>query len=305
MTASATSGGGAPEIARFVTGSGVTLAGEVWGDPQAPPVVLLHGGGQTRHSWRGTAAALAQRNWHILALDQRGHGESDWVADGDYQFDHYVQDFLDVAATLTVPPVLVGASLGGLVGLLSQGERRGELLRALILVDIVPRIEPRGEGQVRHFMAGNPEGFASVEQAADAVARYLPHRPRPQDVSGLKRNLRRRGDRYYWHWDSRMMRSFAGGDSIRERLESAAGNLGVPTLLIRGEISDVVSPQGAREFLRTAPHAEFVEVPGAGHMVAGDSNDIFTSAVVDFLSRLEPLDNQPSDRTGSEQSTHR
>ncbi|MEC9341006.1 MAG: alpha/beta hydrolase [Pseudomonadota bacterium] len=282
--------GAAPGTLGFTTSGGLNLAAQAWGAPDAPPVVLLHGGGQTRHSWRGTAAELARQGWYVLAIDQRGHGESDWVADGNYHFDHYVQDFREIAATLAASPVLVGASLGGLVGLLSQGERRGDFLRALVLVDIVPRIEPRGEGQVRNFMAGNPEGFASVEAAADAVARYLPHRRRPDDISGLKRNLRRRGGRYYWHWDSRMMRSFSSAESIHERLETAATRLDIPTLLIRGEISDVVSPQGAREFLRAVPHAEFVEVPGAGHMVAGDSNDIFTHAVVDFLSRLQNRD---------------
>ncbi len=277
-----------PGSSRFSinTREGLTLVGDSWGARDNPPVVLLHGGGQTRHSWHGTAATLADLGWHVVALDQRGHGESDWADGGDYHFDHYVEDFRHLATTLATPPVLVGASLGGLVGLLSQGERNDELLRALVLVDIVPRIEPRGEGQVRNFMAGNPEGFASVEEAADAVASYLPHRPRPDDVSGLERNLRERDGRYFWHWDSRMMASFARGASIRERLNTAARNLGVPTLLVRGEISDVVSPAGAQEFLNAAPHAEFVEVPGAGHMVAGDSNDIFTAAVVDFLSRL-------------------
>jgi len=265
---------------------GIRLAAEAWGDPANPPVVLLHGGGQTRHSWQGTARALAQRGWYVLAVDQRGHGQSDWAHDGHYSFDDYVQDFRGVVATLASPPVLVGASLGGLVGLLSEGERNGEFLRALVLVDIVPRIERRGEGQVRNFMAGNPRGFASLEEAADAVASYLPHRPRPDDVSGLERNLRLRDGRYYWHWDTRMMQSFAKGASVRERLEAAACALTLPTLLIRGQISDVVSPEGAREFLAAVPHAQFVEVPGAGHMVAGDSNDVFTEAVLGFLSRL-------------------
>lgn len=264
----------------------ITLAAEAWGEQGNPPVVLLHGGGQTRHSWQGTARVLAERGWYVLAVDQRGHGDSDWATDGHYSFDDYVEDFRGIVATLTLPPVLIGASLGGLVGLLSEGERRGQFLRALVLVDIVPRIEPRGEGQVRNFMAGNPRGFASLEEAADAVASYLPHRPRPDDVSGLERNLRLRDGRYYWHWDTRMMQSFARGASVRERLESAARALTLPTLLVRGQISDVVSPQGAREFLDAAPHAEFVEVPGAGHMVAGDSNDVFTEAVLGFLERL-------------------
>lgn len=271
---------------RFTAADGIRLAAESWGDPAGPPVILLHGGGQTRHSWQGTAQRLAGSGWQVLAADQRGHGDSDWTTDGQYSLDDYVDDLRGIVASLARPPVLVGASLGGLVGLLGEGERQAEFLRALVLVDIVPRIEQRGESNVRHFMAGNPRGFATIEEAADAVASYLPHRPRPDDVSGLERNLRLKDGRYYWHWDGRMMQSFARGAAVRERLDAAARALTLPTLLVRGQISDVVSPQGAREFLRTVPHARFVEVPGAGHMVAGDSNDVFTEAVLAFLRRL-------------------
>lgn len=270
----------------FAAADGVRLAAECWGDPADPPVILLHGGGQTRHSWQGTAQRLAGNGWYVLAADQRGHGDSDWAADGYYSLDHYVDDLRRIVASLTRRPVLVGASLGGLVGLLAEGERRRPFLRALVLVDIVPRIEQRGENNVRHFMAGNPRGFASVGEAADAVAGYLPQRRRPDDVSGLERNLRLKDGRYYWHWDGRMMQSFARGAAVRSRLEAAARALTLPTLLVRGQISDVVSPEGAREFLRTVPQAQFVEVPGAGHMVVGDSNDVFTGAVLDFLKRL-------------------
>ncbi|MFZ5492999.1 MAG: alpha/beta fold hydrolase [Pseudomonadota bacterium] len=270
----------------YATADGVRLAAESWGDPAHAPVILLHGGGQTRHSWQGTAQRLARGGWYVLAADQRGHGDSDWAPDGEYSLDDYVDDLRRIVVDLDRAPVLVGASLGGLVGLLGEGERHGEFLRALVLVDIVPRIEQRGERHVRHFMTGNPRGFATLEEAADAVASYLPHRPRPDDVSGLERNLRLRDGRYYWHWDGRMMQSFARGAAVRERLDAAARALTLPTLLVRGQISDVVSPEGAREFLAAVPHAQFVEVPGAGHMVAGDSNDVFTDAVLGFLQRL-------------------
>lgn len=270
----------------FAAADGIHLAAESWGDPAGPPVILLHGGGQTRHSWQGTARRLAGHGWYVLATDQRGHGDSDWAPDGQYHLDDYVDDLHRIVAKLDRAPVLVGASLGGLVGLLGEGERQAEFLRALVLVDIVPRVEQRGEQHVRHFMAGNPRGFATLEEAADAVASYLPHRPRPQDASGLERNLRLRDGRYYWHWDVRMLQSFARGAPLRDRLDAAARALTLPTLLIRGQISDVVSPQGAREFLAAVPQAQFVEVPGAGHMVAGDNNDVFTEAVLDFLRRL-------------------
>ena len=249
-------------------------------------MVLLHGGGQTRASWKGAVTALASRGYRAVSLDLRGHGDSDWSNDGDYQLDRFVDDLAVILPLLGAPAVLVGASLGGLAALLAVGERRLPAT-ALVLVDVTPRIEPMGVGKIRAFMTANPDGFASVDEAADAVAAYLPHRPRPTDTSGLRKNLRLGGDgRWHWHWDPRFMtgaRSVA--DDRGERLEAAARSLGVPTLLIRGGLSEIVSAAGARSFLDLAPHAEFVDVSGADHMVAGDANDAFNAAVIDFIER--------------------
>jgi pimeloyl-ACP methyl ester carboxylesterase len=139
-------------------------------------------------------------------------------------------------------------------------------------------------------------GFASVEEAAAAVAAYNPHRPPPSDLSGLKRNLRQRPDgRWVWHWDPRFLSGQEGSvDETRvsllppERLEAAARALRLPTLLVRGRMSDVLSEEGAREFLEFVPHAEYVDVAGAGHMVAGDRNDIFNDAILRFLDPARP-----------------
>jgi len=277
-----------------VAGAGLELAVDTYGRPANPPVVLLHGGGQTRHSWQSAGRQLASDGWYVLSMDQRGHGESDWSEDGDYRFDHFVEDLRLLIDSLDQPPVLVGASLGGIVGLLTQDELAAEggaqaLFRALILVDIVPQIQQGGEKRVRHFMAGHPQGFATLDEAATAVAKYLPNRRRPSSQEGLRKNLRQHADgRYYWHWDNRMMAAFAraGEGVLYERMQSAASRLTIPTLLIRGELSDVVSAEGAADFLQTVPHAEFVEVEGAGHMVAGDDNDVFVDAVKRFLAKL-------------------
>jgi non-heme chloroperoxidase len=137
-------------------------------------------------------------------------------------------------------------------------------------------------------MRSQPDGFSSLEEAADAVAAFLPHRPRPSDVSGLARNLRLEPDgRYRWHWDPAFMDANRLGEDVErpERFERAAAAVTAPMLLVRGGISEIVSEDGVRAFLRVAPSAEYVDVPGAGHMVAGDRNDIFTAAVVEFLSR--------------------
>jgi non-heme chloroperoxidase len=264
----------------------VVLVGDAHGDSAAPPVVLLHGGGQTRHAWGGTAAALARRGWYALALDLRGHGESTWAPDGDYTLDAFTADLRAVAAALGRRPAVVGASLGGFAALLAEGETPG-VAAAIVLVDIAPRTQPAGVERIVAFMTANPDGFASLEEAADAVAGYVQHRPRPKDLAGLRKNLRLGADgRYRWHWDPRMMSGERriNARSDPDRLEHAARALRVPTLLVRGRMSDVVSEEDARAFLAVVPHARYADVSGAGHMVAGDRNDRFTAAVVEFLA---------------------
>jgi non-heme chloroperoxidase len=271
---------------RLAGRGGLALAADAWGEPEAPPVVLLHGGGQTRHAWGDTAAALAREGWYALALDLRGHGESAWDPDGDYQADAFVADVLAVVESLGRKPALVGASLGGISALLAEGEAPTSICSALVLVDIAPRIERDGALRIIDFMLGRPEGFASLEEAAAAVAGYLPHRRRPRDLAGLQKNLRLGDDgRWRWHWDPAFLRgeSRARPGQDPERLRRAARALRVPTLLVRGRLSDLLSEEGAREFLALAPRARFVDVSEAGHMVAGDRNDLFTDAVVSFL----------------------
>ena len=280
-----------PPVARWELAGrdGLALHADAWGDPSAPPVLLLHGGGQTRHAWGGTAAALAREGWYAVALDLRGHGDSGWDARGDYSVDAFVADLRAVVAQLTGPPVLVGASLGGITALLAEAESERSISRALVLVDIAVRIEPEGAMRIISFMQARPEGFASLDEAADAVAAYLPHRERPSDLSGLAKNLRRGDDgRWRWHWDPLFLQPGHGPRPGQEgdRMEAAARRLRVPTLLVRGRLSDLLSEQGARHFLELAPKARFVDVRGAGHMVAGDRNDRFTDAVLAFLREL-------------------
>ena len=283
---------------------GLRLAADVAGDPAAPPAVLLHGGGQTRYAWGSTANVLAERGWRAYRVDLRGHGESEWSPDGRYGIDRFAGDIVEVCAQVGAasgkgtPPVLVGASLGGISSLLAIGEADRPIARGLVLVDVAPRTEPEGVQRIGDFMAANLEtGFGSLEEVADAVAAYNPHRPRPTDLSGLKKNVRQREDgRWVWHWDPAFMRGIVGStDETRanditnhERLEAAARRLTVPTLLVRGRMSDLLSEEGAREMLALTPHAEYADVAGAGHMVAGDRNDLFNDAIVGFLDRIPP-----------------
>jgi non-heme chloroperoxidase len=274
---------------RIDVGGGIEIAADAFGDPAGEPVVFLHGGGQTRHAWGGTARELAGKGWYALSLDLRGHGESSWSAAGDYRLDAFIADLRTVLAGLGRPAAVVGASLGGMTALLAAGEEPRTEVAALVLVDIAPRIEHAGAQRIVSFMLSRPEGFASLEEAADAVAAYQPHRKRPRDTRGLEKNLRLGPDeRWRWHWDPRFLSSTGGpaASNTPGRLDAAARALTAPALLVRGRLSDLLSEEGARHFLELAPHARYVDVSDAGHMVAGDRNDLFTRAVIDFLAPL-------------------
>jgi pimeloyl-ACP methyl ester carboxylesterase len=276
-----------------LAGDGLTLAADAYGPDDGPPVVLFHGGGQTRHAWGGTARLLGDKGWRATTVDLRGHGDSDWAPadqDGPYTLDAFAADVRAVAAQQARPPVLIGASLGGLSSLaaIAEAPTGATVASGLVLVDVAPRLEEEGIARIAEFMLGNLDGFATLDEVADAIAAYNPHRPRPTDLSGLRKNVRQRDDgRWYWHWDPRFL---LGGPtdeprSIRNenRLDAAARALTLPTLLIRGRQSDVLSEEGARQLLSLTPHARYVDVSGAGHMVAGDRNDSFNDAVVEFL----------------------
>ncbi len=275
---------GRPRPIGFEGASGLTLRADVYGDPNGTPVILLHGGGQTRHSWTDTACALADDGWQVVAIDQRGHGDSDWAKDSGYQFQDYAADVVQIVPQLAKPPVLVGASLGGLAALIAEGEAQDQFAIGLVLVDVAPRMERDGVERIIGFMSAHPDGFATLDECADAVAAYNPHRPRPENTEGLAKNLRRGEDgRWRWHWDPGFLsidRQVPGRD---ETIDDAARGVEVPTLLVRGRQSDLLSEEGAQHFLGLVPHAKFIDVSGAGHMVAGDNNDVFTDSVRAFL----------------------
>jgi pimeloyl-ACP methyl ester carboxylesterase len=277
---------------------GLKLAADVYGPaavngpadangPAGGSVLMLHGGGQTRHSWKATSRVLGAAGLRVTAIDLRGHGDSDWSPAGEYGVEHHCADVLEVLDQIPTPTTLIGASLGGLTGLLVASESAGRISR-LALVDVVPRFEKAGSKRIRDFMRGAPHGFASLDEAADAVAAYLPHRPRPATTEGLRKNLRLREDgRWYWHWDPRIMADPPKEPSpIRvARLEASARSLTIPVLLIQGKLSDVVSDEGVADFRTQVPHAEVVKLPGTAHTAAGDNNDAFSTAVVEFCTR--------------------
>ena len=265
---------------------GVELAVESFGDPAAPAVVFAHGFGQTRHAWATTAQALSRSGWHCITADARGHGDSAWREDGEYDFAQFAGDLVTVARQAQEAPILVGASMGGLLGLVAQAQHAP--FRALVLVDITPRWEAAGVERIIAFMRAHPRGFASVDEAAEAIAHYLPHRAGRKSPERLRQLLVPSADgRLRWHWDPRLLDRVAT-DSERHQADllAAAREVRVPTLLISGERSDIVSAATIQEFLHCVPHAAHVRVAQATHMVVGDRNDAFTAAVQDFIMPL-------------------
>jgi pimeloyl-ACP methyl ester carboxylesterase len=276
---------------------GIELVGDIWGPEDGPLVVMLHGGGQTRGSWKSAGALLARAGVRVVVMDARGHGDSQWAPDGDYSGDAMAADLLAILAQLGRPATLVGASMGGLTSLRATELVSPDVINGLVLVDVVPRAESKGVERIMTFLGGHRDGFATLDEAADAVAEYLPHRERPKSTKGLERNLRKRDDgRWYWHWDPAMLGpaglvdgEISTADLGIEELERAARKLTIPTLLLRGRMSDVVSEEGVRHFLEIVPHSEFVELAGAAHTAAGDDNDAFTDAVCEFVKGVNAV----------------
>jgi len=269
----------------------IKIAADVWGSNNQELVILLHGGGQTRHAWGDTGKKLAEAGYHSVALDLRGHGDSEWHADGDYSIRAYKDDLVSIINEIGRPARLVGASLGGMASLLLAGDEiNSDLCTALIMVDIGIYPDPVGSDRIVSFMLSGEGGFDSLEDVAKSISDYLPHRKKPKDLEGLKKNLRSKDDgRYYWHWDPRFIRRRPGSQDREGYFDlqlKAAEKVTIPTLLIRGALSDVVTMEDVDYFLSMISHAKFVEIEKAAHMIAGDRNDIFAEEAIKFLKSL-------------------
>ncbi|HHZ84331.1 MAG TPA: alpha/beta hydrolase [Gammaproteobacteria bacterium] len=269
---------------------GLKIAADVWGSDNKKLVILLHGGGQTRHAWGETGKKLAEAGYHSVALDLRGHGDSEWHSDADYTIKAYKEDLVSIIKEINKPASLIGASLGGMASLLLAGDEvNSNLCTSLIMVDIGIYPDPAGSDRIVSFMLSGEAGFESLEDVAKSISDYLPHRQKPKDLQGLKKNLRLKEDgKYYWHWDPRFIRRRPGSrDKGYFDLQlKAAQKVVVPTLLMRGALSDVVTMEDVEYFLSVIGHAKFVEIEKAAHMIAGDRNDVFAEEAIKFLRSL-------------------
>jgi pimeloyl-ACP methyl ester carboxylesterase len=281
------------DLVSFTMSDGVKLVGEIYGEPGNPTILLAHGGGQTRYAWASVAKRLGAAGWRALAIDLRGHGDSDWASDANYSHERYGVDLVELAAAMGSRPVVVGASLGGNSAMLAAGSFGKDAFRALVLVDVTPKLDKKGVDRIMAFMDRHIDsGFGSFEEAAEAISGYLPGRTgRKSNVASLERYLRRREDgRYRWHWDPEFVRGDQGTRLSEDRvriISQAVADTDIPILLIRGSNSELVGDEAVRNFRELAPHAEFEDVLGAGHMIVGDRNDVFANTLDGFLHRLE------------------
>ena len=274
---------------------GAKLAVEQWqGRADFPLLLFLHGFGQNRLAFSASAKSLSQQGFSCWSLDGRGHGDSDWCAPAGYELDVFVDDALLVlglmraAAPGAPAPIVVGASMGGLIGLLCAA-KVPSAVGALALIDVTPRWEAAGVDRIFAFMRANPDGFADLAAANDAVLAYQPQRE-AQDPNRLRAHLRAGSDgRLRWHWDPQLLPKIAeAAQTYTPILERAAAKVRCPVLLLSGGRSDVVSEATIESFMKQVPHATHRQIASATHRVVGDSNQVFTDAMLEFLSQFTP-----------------
>lgn len=286
---------------QFRSHDGLSLAADRWGPDDGPDVLLLHGGGQSRHAWKNTGEVLARRGFRVTALDSRGHGDSDWSPTGRYEMLDFSRDIIEIIATMPQRPAVVGASMGGMSSLLAQQSASEQLFSSVVLVDVTPRMNLDGVARIMQFMSAHPDGFADLDEASEVIAGYNPNRSKPRSSAGLERVLRRaETGRWVWRWDPKFVtwrqeQDSASPTGFKDRMDRMAHDMydGAdaitgPILLVRGQQSDLVSDDVAAEFRARLPDAAYVDIRGAGHMVAGDDNDAFTDAVASFLTAVRP-----------------
>ncbi|WP_336971269.1 alpha/beta hydrolase [Sphingobium aromaticiconvertens] len=272
----------------ILPGDGVDMVADAYGDPTAPPVCFFHGGGQSRRSWAGSARRVASAGYYGLSFDLRGHGDSGWAADGDYLLEAYGRDVEAIVASLARPTALVGASRGGQSALVG-GSRRPDQVRLIMLADVAPQIVDTGVDNIRDFFRASDGGFASLEDAADALHHHL-GQPRLPNVSGLAKSMRKQGDRLFWHWDPRStLPEFLHPASEGDALLAAAQRVTAPVVLVKAELSDILSDESVATFQRLTPQLQVEIAHGVGHMFTGDHNDAFAERLLYHLGEHMPL----------------
>jgi len=258
-----------------------------WGEPESPPVLFLHGGGQTCRTWDVVCHVLADR-YRCVALDQRGHGDSEWSYEGDYGFASHVRDIEGVLDALGLERVVaVGMSMGA-INALELTLTRPQRVAALVCVDAGPWVAPNGATPIRNFMA-EVEQLDSLDACVRAALRFNPRRDARLLRRSLLHNLRKRPDgRWMWKTDRRfpvpVEEYLEHGRKLRARIHA----LPCPLLVMRGGESEVMSDEDAARFARAVPDGRWVRIEGAGHTIQGDQPRALTRSLQRLLVEICP-----------------
>jgi pimeloyl-ACP methyl ester carboxylesterase len=266
-------------------GDGLLLAAEAFGDPAAPAVLFFHGGGQSRKAWIGSAKAVAAVGYYGVSFDLRGHGDSDWCANQDYLLDAFGRDVEKLIVQFQRPVTLVGASRGGQAALVA-GARHPDRVNLIMLADVAPMMPDAGVEGLRAFFAQSADGFATLDAAADALHRHL-GQPRMANASKLEKSMRPDSTgRLHWRWDPATgAREFLNPPSDNAAVLAAAIQVKVPLVMVRAELSHLVTDEGVAHFLKLTPHLEILTAPGVGHMFTADRNDAFAEQLIRCMQR--------------------
>ena len=256
-----------------------------WGTPGQPVILMLHGGGQQAHSWDFISLPLSEQ-YHILALDQRGHGDSDWAADGDYSIEAHQADLDGFIAALGLRDFhLIGHSMGGRNSYV-WASRHPATLRSLVIVDTGPVAQSRGRNRIQNFRE-LPDELDSFEEFAARVQEYT-GRSREQTLGALQYSIRQRPDgKWSWKYDKLLRTPGRQSPAWSEsQLWDAISKIDCPTLITRGGDSDIFAEETMRRMQQVIPHCAAVTIPAAGHLVAGDNPAAFLAAVQNFYASL-------------------
>lgn len=256
-----------------------------WGTRGQPVILMLHGGGQQAHSWDFISLPLSEQ-YHILALDQRGHGDSDWAADGDYSIEAHQADLDGFIAALDLRDFhLIGHSMGGRNSYV-WASRHPATLRSLVIVDTGPVAQSRGRNRIQNFRE-LPDELDSFEEFAARVQEYT-GRSREQTLGALQYSIRQRPDgKWSWKYDKLLRTPGRSSPAWSEsQLWEAVSKIDCPTLITRGGDSDIFADETMRRMQQVIPNCASVTIPAAGHLVAGDNPAAFLAAVQNFYAGL-------------------
>ena len=256
-----------------------------WGDPSLPTLLFLHGGNQSAHSWDLVSLHLADR-FHIIAPDQRGHGDSEWARDADYSSHAMAADAHAILSHFNVDqPIVIGHSMGGM-NTLRLALEQPDLLDRLVLVDVGPELSEDGAKTIRNFVVDNRE-FDDLEDFIQNVQKYDPYRSREHIERTVKYNLLERADGKYIskrdHGPRLATTQMQREQSDRFSLSDASA-ISQPTLVIRGADSNLFSPEAAQRFAEALPQGQLKTVSDSGHNVHGQNTSGFIAALIPFLT---------------------